>query len=81
MKNEGTVTLKKLTVVDVRGNMICEEPASGLLGQGEEYECRGSTQVRMQNLASSRPRSVFWHSDHRIFGCNERAAYTVVGVH
>lgn len=48
VKNEGTVTLGALTVVDVRAGMICEEPESGLLGQGEEYECRGSSQVRQQ---------------------------------
>lgn len=50
VKNEGTVTLDKLNVVDVRAGMICEEPASGLLGQGEEYECRGSAQVRKQTF-------------------------------
>lgn len=48
VKNEGTVTLGNLTVVDTRARMLCEEPASGLLGQGEEYECRGSIQVRRQ---------------------------------
>ena len=45
VKNEGTVTLGTLIVVDVRAAMVCAEPESGLLGQGEEYECRGSTQV------------------------------------
>ncbi len=45
VKNEGTVTLGTLVVLDVRAAMVCEEPESGLLGQGEEYQCTGSTQV------------------------------------
>ena len=46
VKNKGSVTLANLTVVDPRTNMTCKEPESGLLGQGEEYECTGSTKVR-----------------------------------
>lgn len=45
VKNEGTVTLGTLAVVDVRAAMVCDEPESGLLGQGEEYQCIGSIQV------------------------------------
>lgn len=45
VKNEGIITLGSLNVEDVRAGMNCEEPESGLLGQGEEYKCRGSSQV------------------------------------
>lgn len=58
VKNEGTVTLGTLTVVDVRAGMICEAPDSGLLGQGEEYVCRGSSQVGKNNLRV-KPRGTF----------------------
>lgn len=46
VKNEGTVTLGALVLVDARSGMTCEETESGLLGQGETIECRGSTEVR-----------------------------------
>lgn len=48
VKNNGIVTLANMTVDDVRAYMTCNESESGLLGQGEEYECTGSTKVRKQ---------------------------------
>lgn len=47
VKNEGTVTVGALVLVDDRAGMTCEGPESGLLGQGETIECRGSTEVRL----------------------------------
>lgn len=45
--NEGTVTLGSLDVTDSfsDGSVSCSAPASGLLGQGEVYQCQGSRQV------------------------------------
>lgn len=65
VKNEGTVTLATLSVVDVRAGMICEAPDSGLLGQGEEYVCRGSSQVG--NQPKGQPSSPALHFQTSLF--------------
>ncbi|CAM9789547.1 unnamed protein product, partial [Ectocarpus sp. 6 AP-2014] len=54
VKNEGIITLGALNVEDVRADMKCEEPESGLLGQGEEYKCRGSSQVTQDEVNAGR---------------------------
>lgn len=39
------MTLSTLVVADTSGTMNCDEPGSGLLGQGEAYQCQGFHEV------------------------------------
>ncbi|CAM9230892.1 unnamed protein product [Scytosiphon promiscuus] len=50
VKNDGTVTMGALVLVDARAGTTCGEPEHGFLEQGETVECRGTTEVTQSEV-------------------------------